>query len=106
MSCKKLIMQGDQYNLLFQLTLDDEKLNLETVSKIQFVVGDLVKMYPGDVIYDIDNDVFKFPITQEESVTMIGLQHVQIRLKDIDGFVYGKVYGNIDLQYSTNKDIL
>ena len=42
MSCKKLIMQGDQYNLLFQLTLDDEKLNLETVSKIQFVVGDLL----------------------------------------------------------------
>ena len=45
MSCKNIIMQGDQYQVPFHITINNEDINLEEVSSIQFVIGNLIKYY-------------------------------------------------------------
>lgn len=106
MACKTLIMQGDQYYLPFKIKVDGEYVDVSTVDVIEFVVGNLVKKYPTEVTYDATNKIFKFYLSQEETLNMRGYPDVQVRLKDIDGYVYGKRYGRINIQYSLSKEVL
>ena len=81
MGCKTLIMQGDQYYLPFKIKVDGVK-------------------------YDDTYKIFKFYLSQEETFNMRGYPDVQIRLKDTEGYVYGKRYGRINIQYSLSKEVL
>lgn len=106
MGCKTLIMQGDQYYLPFKIKVDGEYVDVTTVDTIEFVVGDLTKKYPEEVKYDDTYKIFKFYLSQEETFNMRGYPDVQIRLKDTEGYVYGKRYGRINVQYSLSKEVL
>lgn len=108
MSCKQMTMQGDNLFLAFDITINDEPLDIETIDTIEFVVGELTKYYrtDGEVIYDEDSGVFLFPLSQEETFNFHGKQKVQVRIKNTDGYVIGKVVGNIDVMYSLSKEVL
>lgn len=63
--------QGNQFYLDFQI--EDEKddvLNINSVDKVQFVIGDLVKVYDGvnnEVIYNNETNSFRVWITEKET---------------------------------------
>lgn len=57
------IMQGDQYAIPFVGKLNGEPLDLTKIEQIEFVVGPLRKVYPGEVTTDEDG-TFLFPLTQ------------------------------------------
>ena len=73
------IMQGDQYAIVFTGTQDGEPLDLSKIEMIEFIVGKLRKIYPGDVTTDTDRN-FLFPLTQEETFQFKSAsQAVQLR---------------------------
>lgn len=63
--------QGNQFYLEFQI--EDENGNLLDVSsvlKVQFTIGDLIKTYDGlnkEVTYDENTHAFKVWVTEEET---------------------------------------
>nr|DAM92045.1 MAG TPA: hypothetical protein [Caudoviricetes sp.] len=75
------IMQGDQYAIVFTGTQDGAPLDLSKIEMIEFIVGKLRKIYPGEVATDTDGN-FLFPLTQEETFQFKSAsQAVQIRVK-------------------------
>ena len=74
------IMQGDQYAIVFTGTQDGEPLDLSKIEIIEFIVGKLRKIYPGEVT--ANDGKFYFPLTQEETFQFKSAsQAVQIRVK-------------------------
>lgn len=63
--------QGNQFYLEFQIEDETGKLlDINSVLKVQFVIGDLVKTYDGtgtEVVYDEANQTFKVWVTEEET---------------------------------------
>ncbi len=75
------IMQGDQYAIPFVGKLNGEPLDLTKIEQIEFVVGPLRKVYPGEVTTDEDG-AFLFPLTQEETFAFkTSMLSGQVRVK-------------------------
>lgn len=75
------IMQGDQYAIPFVGKLNGEPLDLTKIEQIEFVVGPLRKVYPGEVTTDEDR-TFLFPLTQEETFAFkTSMLSGQVRVK-------------------------
>jgi len=106
LSCKNIIMQGDQYDLTFSLTVNNEELDIDTISKIQFKVGNLLKTYEAnnennEVTYNSEDKLFYFPLTEEETFALDNSSvDVEIRVKFTNNTIKGLVLGNISLQFS------
>ena len=66
-----IVKQGNQFYLEFQI--EDENgtlLDISSILKVQFVIGNLTKIYDGvgnEVIYDSINKIFKVWVTEEET---------------------------------------
>lgn len=106
MSCKNIIMQGDQYDLTFDLTVNNEELDIDTISKIQFKVGNILKTYEAndensEVTYNTEDKLFYFPLTEDETFALDNSNvNVEIRVKFTDDKIKGLALGNISLQFS------
>ena len=75
------IMQGDQYAIPFVGKLNGEPLDLTKIEQIEFVVGPLRKVYPGEVTTDEDG-TFLFTLTQEETFAFkTSMLSGQVRVK-------------------------
>ena len=63
--------QGNQFYLEFQIEDENEQLlDITSILKVQFVIGDLIKTYDGvgdEVKYDSVNKIFKVWVTEEET---------------------------------------
>ena len=63
--------QGNQFYLEFQIEDENEQLlDITSILKVQFVIGNLVKTYDGisnEVLYDNVNKIFKVWVTEEET---------------------------------------
>ena len=108
-NCVKIIMQGDAYIIKFKLLSEGQPININQISRIEFCVANLKKYYgqESDAVTYNDNDKsFYFPVLQSESLLMEGPQHIQVRVKDINNNVVGKIYGNILIQFSDSEVIL
>lgn len=102
------IMQGDQYALVFTGTQDGEPLDMSTIARIEFLVGDLRKCWPETVTQDEDGN-FLFPLTQQETMQMQRAQPVQIRVKYTNSAVpviVGVKLGTVDVTKSDSKVVL
>lgn len=110
MSCKNIIMQGDQYSITININFNNEVLDINTVDSIQFQVGNLIKYYKSDgsgqVTYDNENHCFVFPLTEEETFNFNGPASTQIRIKGVDGSIIGQQGESINLIYSNNKEVM
>lgn len=101
------IMQGDQYAIVFTGTQDGAPLDLSKIEMIEFIVGKLRKIYPGEVT---ENDgKFYFPLTQEETFQFKSAsQAVQIRVKftGAEPVVIGTSIEGIRVSDSISKVVL
>lgn len=94
-----MFTQGDAFNLEIVLSV-----NMDDVEKIEFTVGNLVKVYPGEVNYVQPNELFLFPLKQEDTLKMQDAVKYQARVKYKDGNVIAtKIYsGNVLDSLSTS----
>lgn len=102
------IMQGDQYAIVFTGTRDGAPLDLGQIELIEFTVGKLRKVYPGEVTTDEDGN-FLFPLTQEETFGFKNAQQsVQIRVKfaGADPVVIGTSIEGVRVSDSISKVVL
>ncbi len=102
------IMQGDQYAIVFTGTQDGAPLDLSKIEMIEFIVGKLRKIYPGEVTTDEDGN-FLFPLTQEETFQFKSAsQAVQIRVKftGAEPVVIGTSIESIRVSDSISKVVL
>lgn len=102
------IMQGDQYAIVFTGTQDGAPLDLSKIEMIEFIVGKLRKIYPGEVTTDTDRN-FLFPLTQEETFLFKSAsQAVQIRVKfsGVEPVVIGTSIEGIRVSDSISKVVL
>ena len=111
MKCNPIMMQGDSYPISFTITDENNNpLNIDEIDLIQFDLGGLIKMFTKDettqVNYIEEFNQFQVPITQQESFNFNGEIDCQIRIKFTSGQVIGKKIGSIDLQFSSNEEIL
>ena len=66
-----IVKQGNQFYLEFQI--EDENgtlLDISSILKVQFVIGNLTKTYNGisnEVLYDNVNKIYKVWVTEEET---------------------------------------
>lgn len=103
------IMQGDQYAIQFRGTKDGKALDLSEIEEIEFVVGPLRKLYPGEVTVD-DEGLFLFPLTQEETFAFkSSMLSGQVRVKFVGSAkptVIGMPSGFIRVTPSSSKEVL
>lgn len=107
---QNIIMQGDQYSITFGIDFNDSPLDISTVSTVQLVVGNMVKSYKsdgtGEVSWDNDNSLFVFPVTQEETFLLSGLQNCQARIKFNDDAIVGGKADPIVFTFSSTKEVI
>lgn len=108
MNCVRPIMQGDSYFIPIKIKVNGEKIDIEKVSKIQFVFGNLTKFFGTDseVAYNATEDLFFFPLTQEETFGFQGPQDLQVRVKFTDDTVVGRVYGKVDVMFGNTTEVI
>ena len=101
------LMQGDQYAIVFTGTQDGAPLDLSKIEMIEFIVGNLRKIYPGEVT--ANDGKFYFPLTQEETLNFkSAMQSVQIRVKFLgaEPVVVGVPLGGIRVTDAISKEVL
>lgn len=101
------IMQGDQYAIVFTGTQDGAPLDLSKIEMVEFIVGKLRKIYPGEVT--ANDGKFYFPLTQEETFQFKSAsQAVQIRVKftGAEPVVIGASIEGIRVSDSISKVVL
>lgn len=68
------IKQGDAYAVPVQINVDGETVNSESLSLIdvvEFMVGESIrKVYPTEVAFDGNENVFLVPLTQDETFAL------------------------------------
>ena len=89
------IMQGDQYSLNFHLTIDNQEIDMTTIDKIQFKVGDLLKTFingsqESEIIYDENEHLFFFPLTEDQTFNFSNKNVVcEVRIMFVGGVIKG-----------------
>ena len=102
------IMQGDQYAIPIIGKQNGKPLDMTTIDEVEFVIGKMRKLYPGEVVLDADG-TFLFPLTQQETFAVQrSSQHVQIRVKfkGSPPVVAGVDVGDIYVADSISKVVL
>ena len=92
--------QGNQFYLEIQLLDDDyNKLDIQSVLKVQFNINDITKIYDGEnqeVTYDYENNVFKVWLTETETFVFDEEVFIDARIlfknNTIDGTYKEKLY--------------
>lgn len=62
--------QGNQFYLEIQIEDNKGLLNIDVVSKVQFMINNLTKVYDGksnEVLYDKEKQCFKIWLTEDET---------------------------------------
>lgn len=77
------IKQGDSYSIMCEIKLNGAALDMYWVEKVEFMIGDVRKLWPGEVEYDTVNRLFYIPITQEETFAFPsdGFVEADVRIK-------------------------
>lgn len=100
------IMQGDQYDLLFVISVGDLQLTNDDVIDIEIVIGTLRKTKPA-VTYDTNLCSWRFPISQRDSFAMpVGEHKIQIRVLFPGGNVIGNPVGVLYVIPSDSQEVL
>ena len=84
------IKQGDAYRIPVSVSVGDKLLSIDDVSAVEFMLGNVRKLYPGEVEFDAATNMFNIPLTQSESFAFpIGGLSLDIRVKFVGGEVQG-----------------
>ena len=98
-----MAMQGDAY----YLPLRRKGFALEDVELIEFVLSPLRKLYPGEVLYDAQSELFLFPLSQDETEVLSGpiRGQARIKFKNAQGVVGTEFYSG-DFRESMVRTVL
>lgn len=107
------IKQGDAYALPIRVSVDGEVLteqDLGLIQSVEFMVSENIrKVYPGDVAFDPENNLFLVPVTQTETFALEegGTVQVDVRVEFSGGDVIGtKTMENIDVVDALSEEEL
>ena len=92
------VTRGDQYWLQVKVLSDDETLNIDNVKTS---MG-----FEGELVYDDENKLFLFPLTQEESFWLPKRAEVQARIKYQDNSVVASDISILEVDKSLSKEAL
>lgn len=99
------LKQGCTYDLKIKIT-DSEGLSIAPVSvdKIEFVFGDVIKLFPSD---DVSFDgVYTVSFSQNDTFRLHPYDKVQIRVKLKNGVVSGTGIQTVNVIESLSKEVL
>lgn len=100
------IMQGDAYGIAVKLKDKEGAVLTDTsVSSVVVVFGGVTKVYPGEVVWNADEQAFIYPMEQEETLEYVGPQRLEIRAKFADGNVVGRHIETVDTDYSSDREV-
>lgn len=98
------IKQGDAYDIEITLTDDDgTAITPEMVDAVEVSLGQLNKKHPGEVYYD---DVWVFPLAQQDTFKLSGALPLDIRVKFADESVAGASLGVVAVSPSGSKEVI
>lgn len=105
-----IFQEGNTYILEIPLTLDGDDININDISKVEFMFNDIRKTYgeDEDVTYDTNEKCFKVPLSQEETFSLQGNKSIQYqaRVKFTDDSVMGTCIYSGYIQESLSKEVL
>lgn len=101
------IKQGNTYDVSLALTFNDGTGTApDNVAKIEVSLGRLKKNYPGDVVYDDENDMWTFHLTQEETLSLQGILKLSASVKGLTGDVGDCDIAIVVVGNSSRKEVL
>lgn len=102
------LYQGDQYYINFVIATGSPPVPIEltNIDLIEFAIGNVIKQYPEEVTYNSDTQTFNFPITQQESMQLLGYEPYQVRIKYKNSEVYGSNVNKLNVKESLSNNIL
>lgn len=85
------IKQGDECVIPVRININGAPVPIEDVEAVEFRSGDVRKLYPEDVEYDGENQMFNMRLRQEDTFTFPADDAVQfdVRVKFKGGAVIG-----------------
>ena len=98
------LRQGNTYVVPFELKYHGNTLTNEEISKIEFTLGNLVKMYPEDIKYE--DGKFVLELSQEDTFSLNGNEKFQVRTLFPDGSVKCTEQYTGQILYSLSKAVL
>lgn len=101
------MMQGDQYRVPLQLTLNGEIVTDEIVENVEVMLGNIRKTKEENVVtYDALQEAWLISLTQQDTFLLRGSIKVTVRCKFNSGDVIGVDLGMIDILHSASKVVL
>lgn len=102
--------QGNQFCLEIQIVdKEDNFLNISTVDKVQFNVGELTKVYgdgSNDVTYDEQNKSFKIWLTEDETFLMKKMVKIEARILFENDVILGSIIESMYFYESLKQEKL
>jgi len=103
------IKKGDAYALPVAVTLENSTIDIADIERIEFRLGNLRKVYPGQVRFNPADGNFYIPLTQEETFAFEANTTVFIdaRVKFTGGNVMGvKKFGGVVIVDALSREVL
>lgn len=102
--------QGNQFYLEIQIE-DDKKnlLNIDVVSKVQFMIDNIIKVYDGindEVLYDKEKQCFKIWLTEDETFEFDSKVKIDARILFINNSIDGTYIITQPCNSTLKKEVL
>lgn len=101
-----LMHQGDQYSIILKIEANGLPIALDNIELIEFTIGPITQVYPTEVLYNEEFTEFYFPVTQEHTFMMDGMEKYQVRIKYTNGSVVATPVQMLDVNQSLSKNII
>lgn len=99
------MMQGDQYELEFEIELDDgTPITDEMTEEVEFAFGGIRKTTADGVHYA--DGLWLLPLSQRETFRLKSKEPMQVRVKFADGSVVGAGIAYEEVKKSMSKVVL
>lgn len=102
--------QGNQFYLEIQISDDNDTiLDISSVEKVQFNVGDITKIYDGnnlDVTYDNEKQMFKVYLTEQDTFTIQNVVKVDCRVLFKNKLIEGSYVYTLNVYDSVKEELL
>ena len=73
--------QGDQYSILVSINKGGDPLTPAEVEGVKVRIGAEERRYPdGTLTYSADEQAWLFPVTQADTLAMMGMQRAQVQV--------------------------
>lgn len=72
--------QGDQYSVMIAIDKDGAALTPDGCEGVRVRIGGVEHRYPGTLGFDTETSQWLFPLTQAQTLQMMGTQRAQVQV--------------------------